>query len=94
MLTIVVCVGSSCHVRGSDAVAEALERLLAQEGLAGRVELVGSFCMDACSMGVSVRVGDKVFSGITPEGAEQFFYTEIKPRISQVPDDGLGKGVL
>ncbi|NLG27913.1 MAG: (2Fe-2S) ferredoxin domain-containing protein [Chloroflexi bacterium] len=81
MLTIVVCVGSSCYVRGSDKVAETFERLLSEEGLAGKAELVGSFCMDACSMGVSVRVGDEVFRGVSPEAAEQFFYDQIKPRL-------------
>ena len=81
MITIVVCVGSSCYVRGSDKVAETFERLLNEQGLNGKVELVGSFCMDACSMGVSVRVGDQVFRGVSPETAEQFFANEIKPRI-------------
>jgi NADH:ubiquinone oxidoreductase subunit E len=81
MLTIVVCVGSSCYVRGSDKVAEIFERLLKQEGLEGRVELAGSFCMDACSMGVSVRVGDQVFRGVSPEAAEQIFGDQIRPRL-------------
>jgi NADH:ubiquinone oxidoreductase subunit E len=80
MLTIVVCVGSSCYVRGSDKVAEIFERLLKQEGLEGKIELAGSFCMDACSMGVSVRVGDQVFRGVSPEAAEKLFYDQIKPR--------------
>ena len=85
MLTIVICVGSSCHVRGSDAVAESFERLIAEGGLAGEVELVGAFCMDHCSMGVSVRVGDTVHSGVRPEDAEVFFRDEV---LSLLPDSG------
>ncbi|MHB1357702.1 MAG: (2Fe-2S) ferredoxin domain-containing protein [Anaerolineae bacterium] len=81
MLTIVVCVGSSCYVRGSDRVAEIFECLLKREGLESKVELIGSFCMDACSMGVSVRVGDQIFRGVRPEATEQLFYDQIKPRI-------------
>ena len=81
MVVVTVCVGSSCYVRGSDKVAETFERLLNEQQLNGKVELVGSFCMDACSMGVSVRVGDQVFRGVSPEAAEQFFNDEIKPRI-------------
>lgn len=79
MLTIVVCVGSSCYVRGSDQVAETIENLVAKEHLENDVELIGSFCMDACSMGVSVRVGDRVYRGISPASAEMFFYDEVLP---------------
>ncbi len=62
MLTVVVCVGSSCYVRGSEKMAETFERLIRERGLNGRVELTGAFCMEQCSMGVSVRVGDKCFA--------------------------------
>ncbi|MBC7237592.1 MAG: (2Fe-2S) ferredoxin domain-containing protein [Chloroflexi bacterium] len=81
MLTIMICVGSSCHLRGSDDLAEALEQLIDEHGLAEKVQLVGTFCMDKCSMGVSVRVGDSQFSGIKPEDAEVFFRHEVLPRI-------------
>ena len=81
MLTIVICVGSSCHVRGSDDVAATLERLIAAEQLTDQVELIGAFCMDHCSMGVSVRVGDHIYRGVSPADAEGFFYREILPQV-------------
>lgn len=80
ILRVIICVGSSCHVHGADEVAATLEQLLAQEGLGERVELVGAFCMDRCSTGVSVRVGEKVFS-VHPEEAETFFREQILPRL-------------
>jgi NADH:ubiquinone oxidoreductase subunit E len=83
MLTIVICVGSSCYVRGSDKVAEAFERLIKQENLSDRVELTGAFCMEHCSMGVSVRVGDQVYGEVYPEDAESFFYREVVSRLKQ-----------
>ena len=72
MLSVVICVGSSCHVRGSDAVAATFERLIAERGLSDQVELVGAFCMDACSMGVSVRVQDTLFHNVSALDAEKF----------------------
>ena len=81
MLTIVICVGSSCHVRGSEDLAENLEELIAKHGLQEQVELVGAFCMERCSMGVSVRIGESEFSGLRPEEAEAFFANEVLPRI-------------
>jgi len=77
MLLITICVGSSCSLRGSDELASELFRLIKKEKLEGLVDIVGAFCMDACSKGVSVRVGDREFSGIHPQQAEEFFYKEI-----------------
>lgn len=77
MLLITICVGSSCSLRGSDELASELFRLIEKEKLEGLVDIVGAFCMDACSKGVSVRVGDREFSGIRPGDAESFFYKEI-----------------
>ncbi len=77
MLLITICVGSSCSLRGSDELASELFRLIEKEKLEGLVDIVGAFCMDACSKGVSVRVGDREFSGIRPREAESFFYKEI-----------------
>jgi len=81
MLRITVCVGSSCSVRGSDELAEALERILEREGLLDKVELVGAFCMEQCSTGVSLKVGETQYSQIRPEDAEQFFNEEILPHV-------------
>jgi len=81
MLLITICVGSSCSLRGSDELASELFQLIKKENLEGLVDIVGAFCMDACSKGVSVRVGDQEFSGIRPEQAQAFFYKEVIPRI-------------
>ncbi|GFP37304.1 hypothetical protein HKBW3S44_00984 [Candidatus Hakubella thermalkaliphila] len=83
MLTITICVGSSCYVRGSDKVAKTLERLIQQENLSAQVELTGAFCMEQCSMGVSVRVDDQVYPEVYPEDAESFFYNEVVSRLQQ-----------
>ncbi len=77
MLIITICVGSSCSVRGSDELAAELFRLIQKENLDGLVDIVGAFCMDSCSKGISVRVGEREFSGIQPQQAEDFFYREI-----------------
>lgn len=77
MLLITICVGSSCCLRGSDELASELNRLIEKEHLEGLVDIVGAFCMDTCSKGVSVLVGEHEFSGLKPEQAEEFFYREI-----------------
>ncbi len=81
MLVITICVGSSCSIRGSEELAQALQQCIVTEKLEGRVELVGAFCMKACSKGVSIKVGERAFSGIRPEDARDFFYKEIIPYV-------------
>ena len=81
ILTIHVCVGSSCFVRGSDQVATGLVQLVEQQGLAGSVEVVGAFCMERCSMGVTVRVGDAVLAGVSPDDVPAFFAEHVVPRL-------------
>lgn len=90
MLTVVICVGSSCYVRGSEQLAATLERLIREHDLAARVELTGAFCMDLCSMGVSVRVGERTFQGIRPPDAETFFRTEILPYVEAATAVSVG----
>ena len=84
MINIVICVGSSCYVRGSDQVAATFERLIDERGLADEVELMGAFCMDHCSMGVSIRVGDHTYRSVKPQDAETFFDEEVMPLVQGV----------
>ena len=92
MLVITLCVGSSCNIRGSDELATILQRCIEKEHLEGLVEIVGAFCMDRCSQGISVRVGDRPFSGIRPEEGEAFFYREIIGQVKGLPGAPGGDG--
>lgn len=81
MLIVTICVGSSCSIRGSDELAEKLQQCIENERLEGQVDIVGAFCMEACSKGVSIKVGERSFSGVRPEEASDFFYKEIMPYV-------------
>lgn len=80
MLKITVCIGSSCHIKGSRQVVEQLQRLIAENGLDEKVELGGTFCMGQCQLGVCVTVND-TFHSVTPENAEEFFNNEILAKV-------------
>ena len=56
MIKITVCIGSSCHIKGSRQVVEGLQNLIAQNDLSQKVELSGTFCMGKCQAGVCVTV--------------------------------------
>ena len=70
-MKVVVCIGSSCHVKGSRFVVEELRRLIDENKLADKVELSGTFCIGKCEQGVCVTVDGKFFS-VTPDATESF----------------------
>ncbi len=75
-MKVTVCIGSSCHLKGSRRVVESLQYLIAENNLKDKVELGGTFCMNNCQNGVCVTVDDMSFS-VSPDTVEDFFKKEI-----------------
>lgn len=75
-MKITVCIGSSCHIKGSRQVVSELQRLIAENNLKDEVELGGTFCMGKCQLGVCVTV-DGEFRSVTPETVNEFFEKEV-----------------
>ena len=75
-MKLTVCIGSSCHLKGSRQVVETLQRLIAEHGLGDKVELGGTFCMGKCQQGVCVTLNDAFYS-VTPDTAAAFFQEHI-----------------
>ena len=76
-MKVVVCIGSSCHVKGSRQVVDQLKKLISENQLDDKVELSGTFCMGRCQEGVCVSIDEQVYS-VTPETAEDFFEKTVK----------------
>ena len=75
-MKITVCIGSSCHLKGSRQVVERLQTLIGENHLADKVDLSGTFCMNNCQHGVSVTVDGQLYS-VSPETVDQFFSDEV-----------------
>ncbi len=75
-MKITVCIGSSCHVRGSRQVVEQLQQLIKDNNLGEKVELAGTFCMGKCQDGVCVTVDDKFYS-LSPDDVTEFFNNDV-----------------
>jgi NADH:ubiquinone oxidoreductase subunit E len=80
MVKITVCIGSSCHVKGSRRVVEQLQTLIAAHGVGEKVDLGGTFCMGKCQKGVCVTV-DGEFYSVTPESVDEFFKDAVLTRV-------------
>lgn len=79
-MKVTVCIGSSCHIKGSRQVVEQLQYLIAENNLSDKVELGGTFCMGQCQKGVCVTVDDTFYS-VSPEEVNYFFETNIKAKV-------------
>jgi NADH:ubiquinone oxidoreductase subunit E len=80
MVKITVCIGSSCHIKGSRQVVEQLQDLIAKHNVGDRVELSGTFCMGKCQQGVCVTVDDTFYS-VSPDTAEAFFEEAVLAKV-------------
>ena len=79
-MTITICIGSSCHLKGSRTIIQKLEELITERQLNEKIELNGSFCMGECSNGVYVKIYDELFS-VSPETVNTFFENEVLRRL-------------
>mgnify|MGYP000286680509 CR=1 FL=1 len=74
MTEICICVGSSCHLRGSQKLVETFKTLIEERGLGDKIALRAAFCMQRCTeKGVSVLVDGERCYGVTPEEAVAAF---------------------
>ena len=79
-MKVTVCIGSSCHIKGSRQVVTQLQQLIAQNNLGDQVELGGTFCMGNCQKCVCVTV-DNEFYSVTPDTVEEFFQKNVKEKV-------------
>ena len=81
MIDLNICVGSSCHLKGSYRVIRALENLIAAASLENEIEMKARFCMQQCQNGVSVSIDDEIYS-LSPESTETFFRDVVLKKIN------------
>ena len=78
MLFVQICVGSSCHLKGSADIVELFEKAVEEYKLEDELVLSGSFCIGKCNrVGVTVQVNDDVHVGVTRENFSEFFKKNI-----------------
>ena len=75
-----ICIGSSCHLKGSRQIVEELQYLVKENHLEDKVELGGTFCMGDCVNGVNVTV-DGVKHSVSPETVDEFFEKEVLAKV-------------
>ncbi len=79
-MDIAVCIGSSCHLRGSYDIIQKLKELIAQRGLEKEVNLSAAFCLGHCTEGCTIRVDREIVTGVTKDNITEIFDREWEKR--------------
>lgn len=80
MVNVAICVGSSCHPKGSYNVTEAIRAEVKKRGLEDEISLKAAFCFGKCSHdAVTIKVNDEIVMGVTPENVPSIFDEHIVP---------------
>lgn len=80
-MVLSVCVGSSCHLKGSYDVIETFKKLIEKHGVADKIELRACFCLGRCSDGVAVKADGNYILNVNGANAEEKFIGEILPLV-------------
>lgn len=73
MTTITVCIGSSCHLKGSYEVISGLQELITKNNLEENVTIKASFCLGECTKAVSVKVDNSPVLSVNKASLNDFF---------------------
>ena len=84
-MIVQICVGSSCHLKGSEDIVHLMEKAIEDYHLEDEIVLVGSFCLGKCSStGITIQVDDDIYAGITRENFKEFFVEHIAGKIEEL----------
>lgn len=80
-MNVYVCVGSSCHLRGSYKIIELMKENIEKNGLEEKVNLSAAFCLGKCTTGVTIKVDEEVVCGVSPDNFSEIFKEHILDRV-------------
>ena len=72
-MNIYICVGSSCHIKGSYNIIQLMKEAIETHHLEEKVNLSAAFCLGRCTDGVTVKIDDEIICGLSAESFPDFF---------------------
>lgn len=72
-MTVYICVGSSCHLKGSYNIISLMEKAVKENKLEDKVVLKAAFCLGRCTSGVTIKVDDEIVTGVSEENFDEIF---------------------
>ena len=85
-MNIYVCVGSSCHLKGSYQIIDLMKKALEENGLTAQVNLSAAFCLGKCTHGVSIKVDDEIVTGLNRDNFDDIFAGSVLAKLGRKPE--------
>ena len=83
-MTVRVCVGSACYLKGAPEIAELFQKAVEENKLEKQVNVVGSFCLGTCSAeGVTVQIDEDIYTGVTVTDFTEFFAKNVLGKLEK-----------
>lgn len=79
MKVVRICIGSACHLKGSQQVIDTFKTLIRTYELEGKLELKAAFCTGHCTEAVAIQKWDGSVLSVHKDNAETIFMDEILP---------------
>lgn len=83
-MVIAICIGSSCHLKGSEELVDRFQKAIAENHLENEITLTGSFCLEKCNReGVTIKVDEEIYPGINVENFGIFFKETVMAKLGK-----------
>ncbi|SJZ56011.1 (2Fe-2S) ferredoxin domain-containing protein [Anaerorhabdus furcosa] len=84
MITIEICIGSACYVKGSNQAVTILQTLLKDKQWEDKVEIKGSFCMQSCQggHGLGIKINGRQMLGVGLHNIQEVVEEEVLALLS------------
>lgn len=74
---IKICLGSSCFSRGNKKTLQVVQKYLKDHQLEREVILKGNHCFSNCNKGPVLKIGQKVYEGVSEENVLDILENEL-----------------
>ncbi|HOJ09162.1 MAG TPA: (2Fe-2S) ferredoxin domain-containing protein [Clostridiales bacterium] len=81
MLTISICVGSACHLKGAYNVINGIQKLIESNNLGDQVTVKAAFCLGECTKAVSVKINDDAVVSVNENNLDDFFHRYVQAKL-------------
>ena len=75
MLTVEICLGTSCHLMGAQDLVDAIEALPAE--VRREIEVKGVTCFKNCGKGPNIRINGELVGQATPDRIIELIYASL-----------------
>lgn len=76
-MNIYICVGSSCHIKGSYDIIQLMKEAITNHQLEDKITLSAAFCLGRCTDGVTVKINEDIICGVSRESFPEFFQNYV-----------------